>query len=359
MNIFFIGYGIDPNSGGIERYCHTNLSFIASEKHIVHVYSYKRFDESADGFRIIKSHPRFDRFFLNHRLKFILKGKKIDRILCGHLFLSPIADEMARALNVKYDLFVYGIDCWTGRFEKYKKHHARLDRVVSISGFTTEQIVKQGFPRDHIVYLPPVIDTKQWMARTAEHAGKFVLLTVGRLSSDEQYKGHDRVIEAIPLIQTKLPEIEYRIAGRGDDQPRLEELAARLGVEDRVKFLGFVSEKDLPRLYNESHVFIMPSRVSLNPEKPEGEGFGIVFLEAGIMGKPLIGPETGGSTDIIRDGDNGFNVDPGDPEMIADRVTRLAFDNNLRKTMGKNARRTVLEKFSRDRLPGYIHPLLQ
>ena len=105
MNIFFIGYGIDPNSGGIERYSNTNLKFMANENHTIFVYSYHRVEEKDSGFQIITPHPRFDRFFLNRRLKFSLKNKKIDRIFCGHLFLSPIANDLARALNVKYNLF--------------------------------------------------------------------------------------------------------------------------------------------------------------------------------------------------------------------------------------------------------------
>lgn len=358
MNIFFIGYGIDPNSGGIERYSNTNLKFIAGQNHTITVYSHNRFDDTAGEFQIIPPYPRFDRHFLKHRLKFMLRRKKIDLIFCGHLFLCPVANYLARALDVKYDLFVYGIDCWSGRFETFAKDHARLRNVVSISSFTTEQVAKQGFPKDRVIYLPPVIDTGQWGMQTVEHDGKFVLLTVGRLSSGERYKGHDSVIRAIPFIRAQVPEVEYRIAGKGDDLPRLEKLADRLGVADCVKFLGFVPENDLPRLYAESDVFVMPSRVSLDPEKPEGEGFGIVFLEAGIMSRPLIGSDTGGSTDIIREGHNGFNVQPDNHEMIADRVVRLALDSNLRKTMGENARKIVMEKFGIAKLPDYIRPLL-
>jgi glycosyltransferase involved in cell wall biosynthesis len=132
-------------------------------------------------------------------------------------------------------------------------------------------------------------------------AGRRVILTVGRLSASERYKGHDRLIAALPSIVAKLPDTAYLIVGSGDDQPRLERLARDEGVADRVVFAGQVPEAELADYFSLAHVFAMPST---------GEGFGIVFLEAAACGLPVIGGSHDGSVDALAEGRIGRLVNP-------------------------------------------------
>jgi glycosyltransferase involved in cell wall biosynthesis len=89
-------------------------------------------------------------------------------------------------------------------------------------------------------------------------------LTVGRLHSAERYKGHDQMLEAWPRIAREQPGARWVIAGAGDDRPRGEAAAARLGVADSVVFTGFTSEATLAEHYARCGLFALPSR---------GEGF--------------------------------------------------------------------------------------
>ena len=137
--------------------------------------------------------------------------------------------------------------------------------------------------------------------------GKKVLLTVGRLAADERRKGHDTVIQALPAIIKTCPDVVYLIAGKGEDRARLTALAQRLGVVDKVLFVGMVEPDELADYYRLADAFVMPSTQ---------EGFGIVFLEAAASGLKLIGGNSDGSIDALADGAIGVTIDPASSDAL-------------------------------------------
>lgn len=362
--IFFIGYSLDPTGGGIERYSFTILKYLKDKGYHIFVYTFDKNDGSEEHFiRIkLKRIKFFDRFLLGHRIANLLIKEKIfpDIIICSHLFLTPITEKICEKLNKKYVLMTYGIECWAGRFELFYKNLKNLDSIISISSFTSEQLIKQGYSGE-IRYLPPVIDVEKFESCTYERneESEIRFLTVGRLSASEGYKGHDKVIEAVSLLvhDYNIKHIKYRIVGKGDWMDFLKKLSKQLGVENYVEFLGYLSDEELIKVYKTSDVFIMPSRVSLNPKKPEGEGFGIVFLEAAACGLPLIGPNIGGPTDIISHMVNGLLCNPLSSEDIAEKMRYLIENESRRIEMGIRAKEIVKDKFSLQKLEDYIRGL--
>jgi len=137
--------------------------------------------------------------------------------------------------------------------------------------------------------------------------GRKVLLTVSRLAATERQKGHDKVIQALPVLTKRYPELRYVIVGEGGDRRRLECLARRLGVADNVLFLGQVDSKELAEYYRVADVFLMPSTQ---------EGFGIVFLEAAASGLTPIGGNCDGSVDALADGAIGFTINPESSDQL-------------------------------------------
>src|SRR5690606_2090267 len=123
------------------------------------------------------------------------------------------------------------------------------------------------------------------------------LLTVARMSLNEQYKGYDVVIRALPQLLAQFPGLIYNVVGDADGRPMLEALAAEQGVAHAVRFHGVVSEEELVRHYHEASVFVMPSRF---------EGFGFVFLEAMTYGKPVVCGNEDASVEVVRDKTTGF-----------------------------------------------------
>lgn len=146
--------------------------------------------------------------------------------------------------------------------------------------------------------------------------GERLLLTVTRLYP---YKGVDRMLESLPVISRAVPGVKYLVVGVGPDRPRLEGLAASLGVEGQVSFLGRLPASTIIELYSLADLFVMLSR----EEPPDVEGFGLVFLEAAACGLPSVGGRSGGIPDAIDDGKSGWLVDPTDTVEIARTITDL------------------------------------
>lgn len=364
MNVFFYGYNLRKNAGGIERYTSTILHELKKRGHRIFVYVLSEGDEDSDFTYLNKVIPRIrfvDRFIGSYRISRHLRELrvKIDLFLCGHIHLISPCEKLAKRFSIRYDLFVYGIDCWGTRFKTALPVMNNLRHVISISSFTTEQVRKQGY-QGNVVYFPPLIDVKELApARTPKvQDDKIVLLTVARLDAGEQYKGQDTVIQALDLVLKQWPDVEYWIVGSGNDRDRLEHLARSLGVNDHVKFLGFVSDEDLVSINQRADICVLPSKVSLNPEKLQGEGFGIVLIEAAMYRKALIASNIGGSTDIVEHEVNGLRCNPENVEDVADCIVRLCKDQNLRHRLGENAYRTVEERFSLAQFDQYVGPLM-
>jgi glycosyltransferase involved in cell wall biosynthesis len=163
-----------------------------------------------------------------------------------------------------------------------------------------------------------------------------VLLTLGRLATEERYKGIDEVLQILPSLTEAIPNIAYLVVGDGSDRARLDQKARELGLADRVIFAGRISEEEKPDHYRLADAYVMPS---------SGEGFGIVFLEALACGIPVIGSKIDGSRDALRDGRLGILVNPTDPaELRAAILQTLAA-----KDEGAKDRRNSVEYFSTDR----------
>jgi phosphatidyl-myo-inositol dimannoside synthase len=178
-----------------------------------------------------------------------------------------------------------------------------------------------------------------------------VLLTVGRLVPR---KGVDVTIRALGILGDEFPDLRYVVVGEGPYRGELEQLAAKLGVTGRVLFTGAVA--GVTPYFGLCDVFVMPNRRMYSGEE---EGYGIVFLEAGIAGKPVIGGRSGGASEAVIDGSTGILVDPLDPSAVADAIRRLLNDSALRARVGEANRRHALEISDPDAVRASVEALLQ
>src|SRR5208282_5617208 len=141
----------------------------------------------------------------------------------------------------------------------------------------------------------------------------------------------------------------YVIVGSGDDIEYLDALAREFGVRKNVVFAGLVSDADLPLYYNACDVFVMSSREERNRRGVLAEGFGIAFLEASASGKPVIGGNSGGVPDAIRDAITGFLVDPNDVDELASKILLVLQEPALAAELGRNGRRWIESEMNWDR----------
>jgi len=178
--------------------------------------------------------------------------------------------------------------------------------------------------------------------RQKHHLGAAsVLLTVGRM---QRRKGQDMVIQALPRIRQSMPQVKYVMVGTGEELAALTTLVHEMGVQDSVVFAGSVPDQKLAAYYAACDVFVMPNREIGG----DIEGFGMVYLEAGAAGKPVIGGKSGGTDDAIVDGVTGIRVDGNSSVEIADAVIDLLSTPDKAKAMGMRGRQRVEHEFAWD-----------
>lgn len=163
--------------------------------------------------------------------------------------------------------------------------------------------------------------------------GKKLLVTVGGL---KYRKGQDLVIRAMKLLHDRgRSDLVYLIVGDGPQRGDYEQLAREQGVTEQVIFVGSQEGDALLRFFDAADIYVHTPRVfHLN-----FEGFGIVYLEAGARGKPVVAADAGGIRDAVIDGETGIIVPEEDVGAIADAVTRLLDDPDLAGRMGQAGRR--------------------
>ncbi|HXA13716.1 MAG TPA: glycosyltransferase family 4 protein [Opitutaceae bacterium] len=244
-------------------------------------------------------------------------GLRADHIVCGHvrqLFIARVAKFFRPSLN--YFLVAHGIEVWRpfGPLERTALRGAR--RIFCVSDYTRREMIRNcpGLRAEQLAVLPNALDPAFTIAAAPPRANAHVIFTLTRLDSAETYKGVDHLIAALPLIRRELPDARLRIAGTGNDLPRLKALAQTQGVADAVEFLGFVEESRLTNEFKACDLFALPSGK---------EGFGLVFLEAMAHGKACLGARAGGVPEVITD-DCGTLVDYGDgPGLAAAGIAAL------------------------------------
>lgn len=200
-------------------------------------------------------------------------------------------------------------------------------RVVTNSEYTREKI-REIYGVDAVVcpYGPPLPEAMDGDPEPG------VLFTVCRLS---RMKNVETLLEAFRLLIRRYPAARLRIAGRGDEEEELKRRAADLG--DRVEFLGEVAPEALHRHYLQAQVVVY---------LPLEEPLGLVPIEAGHFGRPVVASDHGGPSFTVVDGETGLLVDPLDPEAVARRLEELLEDPERARAMGERARERMRRHYS-------------
>lgn len=215
----------------------------------------------------------------------------------------------------------------------------KADVVAAVSTYSANLATKMGAKR--VVVIPNGVDLDKFNCRKLtklnDRADEFKIITTSSLIPRN---GVDTLIKACAGIPDN-----YRwcltIAGDGPQKIELEETVGRLGIKDRIKFLGRVTNDKIPDLLAKSDLFVRPSRF---------EGFGNSFIEAMAMEIPVIGTPVGGITDFIKDRETGFLVPVEDIPRLTGTIVELYEDRNLGIKIARNGRKFVEERYSWDNI---------
>jgi phosphatidylinositol alpha-1,6-mannosyltransferase len=272
-------------------------------------------------------------------------------VLSIHVSLAPAALAL-RALNAPFVLYVHAKE-----FAQYPRVSRlamrRADAIVAVSRYTASLAESAGAPKARIYRIMPGVDTVRTVETPGARSRDPMLITVSRL--DEAYKGHDVILQALPLIRRVLPNASWVVIGDGPLRADIEAAAASL-PEGAVRMLGRVSDKERDEWLGRAHVFVLPSRVP--KDLAGGEGFGIAALEASAHGLPVVAGEHGGTADAVVDKETGLLVDATSAKGVAEAVLRLFGNGAEARRMGAAGRARARE-LSWERVGGDVGEVLR
>ncbi|MBD2209612.1 glycosyltransferase family 4 protein [Nostoc linckia FACHB-104] len=282
--------------------------------------------------------------------------KRPQHVFCGHILLARLIQTICQPLGIPYTVLTYGKEVWEPLNTKQRHALTSASGIWTISRYSRDRSCAANFIDPNLVkILPCAIDGNKFTPgeKQPELIAKYglndtrVLMTVARLWSGDIYKGVDVTIRALPQVLEVFPEVKYLVIGRGDDQPRLAQLAQDLGVSDRVIFAGFVPTEELISHYRLAEAYIMPSQ----------EGFGIVYLEAMACGIPVLSGDDDGSADPLQDGQLGWRVPHRDPNAVAAACIEILTGHDQRCD-GDWLRQQAIALFGMDALQKRLQELI-
>lgn len=261
-------------------------------------------------------------------------GSKRQLVVLSHIHLLP-AGYLIKLISPKTKLILlaHGIEV----FEKFsilkRKMLRQCDQILAVSKFTKDTLIKQSMLPEHKFKvlnncLDPLLEepvetekSTDLLARYGFHKDDTILMTLGRLSFNEGYKGYDLVIESLYQLQQSHPELKYLVIGQYDamEKKRLDQLIESFDVKDRVVLTGFIPDTELAAHFNLADIYVMPS---------EKEGFGIAFIEAMYYNKPVIAGNKDGSVDALLNGKLGLLVNPGSKEEVLQAIEKVLCNRN-------------------------------
>ncbi len=338
----------NPLAGGAEVHLHEVFSRIAQRGHSVTLYcsmypGAKR-AEVMNGITIIREGGRY---LFNYRVAYAYATKfrheefdvviddmnkipfftplYVRRPLLGithHLFSTSIF----RETNPVFAAYVYlteKLAVWLYR--------SRGSRFVVGSPSTERELVAAGFPKDRVSLVPYAVD-HQLHRQTG--VAKSPVPLIGYFGRLKKYKSIDHLLQALPAVLKKVPDLRVMIVGEGDDRPRLESLTRELGLSDHVTFTGFVDERTKVELLQSLWVKVTTS---------SKEGWGLTVLEANACGTPVVASNVPGLRDAVRDNETGLLYRYGDLEDLAEKLVEIVTNVELRERLTQGGLRWARE----------------
>lgn len=246
---------------------------------------------------------------------------------------------IVHGLDITYHNFIYR-QFWLKLF------FSKIDHFIAVGNETIKQAALRNISTNNFQFVPNGVDVSQIKAQYSKQdlekllgykpAGP-VLFTLGRLV---KRKG------VLWFIEEVFPELDssvtYLIAGEGGSKSAIQEAIKTSKVGNRIKLLGGVSEKDKSILLSTADIFIQPNIKVEN----DIEGFGLVVLEAGLYGRPVLASKIEGLQDAVTENKNGILLESGNANQYIDRINHLLQDPNKLEELGNYASKFVKSRYS-------------
>lgn len=225
------------------------------------------------------------------------------------------------------------------------KFFNKVNSVVSVSNNLKDQFLSE-YPTldDKVSVIYNGVDSKRFSPGKDKNNTKnknndnFTFLYIGRVDRE---KGVDLIIDATKTLLSKTKKkFKVEIVGTGIHLDELKKYSKKVGVEKIVKFIGSVDNEAINKYYKRADVFVFPTR--------REEGHPMTISESFCSGLPVIATKKGGLINVIKDGENGFLINEGDVDALADKMFELLENRNMASKMSKRALETGIKKYSQD-----------
>lgn len=225
---------------------------------------------------------------------------------------------------------------WNAIVKKHREIsiHKKLSRVIVASKYMKKLLIQNGLPSEKIMILPYFTNMAPAKDSLSYPSNENIILYVGLI---HLVKGVDYLIAALQHVKTDFKAI---IIGQGSYLDEYKRFAKELGVEDKIRFMGWIPNDELGYYYQKASLLVVPSIWI--------EAFGIIGIEAMMHARPVVAFNTGGISDWLENGETGFLVERGDVQSLAEKITLLLENKKLAQKMGENGRYKALQQFQLD-----------
>jgi glycosyltransferase involved in cell wall biosynthesis len=298
----------------------------------------------------------------------LIRNGRFDAVLCyvsyrrATFWISFLAAKATRAA------FLFGSDTITlapldGRMWKrpIKRFTWPLlfrlaDQVIVPSSGTRELMLSLGIPEERVTLTPNIVENDWWIAQSASVDRAAVRQSWGASADDmivlfcAKLQAWKRPLDLLrAFAAADLPRALLVVAGEGPLRPELESAAASLGIADRVRFLGFVNQRQLPAIYRAADLLVLPS---------EYDAFGLVINEAMLCGCPVVASDRVGAVrDLIESGQTGFVYRCGDVSELASLLRRLSTHDPPLSELGRAARSRMQSWSPRENIQATVNAI--
>ena len=371
MKILMLSWNFAPVIGGLEDLVTQQFAGLRRAGNDVRIATAHALDASPEEGVLRASRPGLAAYLL-HALRTgwsLARRWQPDVILCGSVVTLPLGWLLSRCFRIRFVVIVYGgelvYEHWLVR-PAIRFVLRGADRIVAISRQTHRLAESIGLDPAKMSIVPPGVelnrfDDPQAPASDARFEGRRVLLSVGRLV---RRKGILEFIERVlPRLVEADPSVLYVVVG-GDATASLahrerlsEKIAARidaLGLGDHARLLGQLSNAELVALFRRADLFVLP----VLDIPGDIEGFGIVFLEAALGFTASVSTRVGGIPDAVSDGETGVLVAAGDHDAMADAISRLLADAELRDRLARQGEARARSEFGWDAVVARLEKVL-
>jgi phosphatidylinositol alpha-1,6-mannosyltransferase len=374
MNILLVAQDFPPASGGVQTYSLELAGGLARLGHQVRVLAPaqagdRAVDEVA-GFEVhrVRTRPELMRLAAVAPLMRLCRQQRPDVIIATTWQVAPAALLCRRSgLADRVTVAAHGRELllqakapwqWAGAVESTHRRNTlnAADAILAVSHFTAGLVRSIGVDRPPVHVVPNGVDVRRFSpgaAGTFRHDHNVppdtcLVLTVCRLVGR---KGVDTLVRTMGRLRDLgHNDVHLVVIGSGPEEGRLRELTADLNCDSSVTFAGRIPWDALPDAYRSSDVFAMPAR----EERPDVEGFGLVFLEASACGLPVIGARTGGIPDAVDEPSSGFLVEADDVDAIARHILWLKHNPDESRAMGRRGAERVRDSCTWDHVAATV-----